>query len=238
MYALRDEDSKPVAERSNDKRLLRDLGLGTASLEREADVELDTRTPSHLRHAMSSVHDVEDLLHVGLAMQRGVQRRVADACSELSMCKDVCVSPDGARKVRVDGARETVVPERIARDAPRAEILCGKHAPRRHDANQCVERGLVWILPHAVLIVGHRDKEEEDEQCTCPMTPPNCPSSTHLKSCRGASAGLPAISRSWSLEAASVDYVLSEHLGQTRLSMRPTEARQSAGRFPDSWPRR
>ena len=88
-----------------------------------------------------------------------MERDVGDGSGELTVREDVCgvigdgsveggergqggrrclrtgVAPDRTREMRVDRTCEPVMPKRVSGNAPRAEILGRKHAPRRHDAN-------------------------------------------------------------------------------------------------------
>jgi len=41
---------------------------------------------------------------------------IPDGSRELAMGKDISISPNGTRKMRVDGARETIMSKRIASD--------------------------------------------------------------------------------------------------------------------------
>ena len=64
-----------------------------------------------------------------------------------------CITSDRTGKVCVYRARESIVAKSIPADAPRAKVLGGEHAPRSHDPDEGVERGLVWVLHQACVYV-------------------------------------------------------------------------------------
>lgn len=56
------------------------------------------------------------------------------------------IASDGTRKMRVNGACQTVMPERIPAHAAGAEVLRRQHAARCHDANEGIECWLGGVL--------------------------------------------------------------------------------------------
>lgn len=59
------------------------------------------------------------------------------------------VSPNRAGKVRVYGTCQAIVTKSVLPNASRAEILCRKHAPGRHDADKGVESRFLCVLASA-----------------------------------------------------------------------------------------
>lgn len=108
-----DKYGETITERANDKCLFADcadlLHFG-ASLECEADVELNGSTACHLGKAMSLVHIVEDALNVLLGLPGRMQWGVVDCSGQLSMNQNIGVSANGRCKVGVDVCRKTIMP--------------------------------------------------------------------------------------------------------------------------------
>ena len=73
---LGNKHAHAVPERPNDESVLQHRPTLPTGLQRKPNVELDTRTTRHLRHAMPPVHDIQHALDVRLGVQTGVQRRV------------------------------------------------------------------------------------------------------------------------------------------------------------------
>ena len=70
---------------------------------------------------------------------------VPDRRGELSMGDDVGVAADGRREVRVNLAREAIVPEFGIPLGAGAKILGGEHTAGGEDADQCVEEGFLGV---------------------------------------------------------------------------------------------
>ena len=73
-------------------------------------------------------------------------REVSGRCVKTIKCLLTSITPNRTREMRVNRAGKAIVSKRVSGDAPGAEILGGKHAPRRHDTNQGVECRCRWIL--------------------------------------------------------------------------------------------
>jgi hypothetical protein len=107
---------------------------------RRASLSEETHAECY-RRSLPRVADAREHLECFLATMRARGNTVLTS-----------ISPNGACKVRVNCTSQAVVSKSLFGHAPRAEILCGQHATRRHNPDKCVECRLFAILQPTISV--------------------------------------------------------------------------------------
>jgi hypothetical protein len=157
--ALRNKDRQPVPERPNDIRLRTSLPLSLHTrllkllqrilllpLQRQRNIELNTRPRCSLRTPMPLIDSLKRLVDPVARLQSGVERLTGNGSGELTMNEDIGVPTDGGGEMGVDGRGETVMSEGRGGLRAGAEVLGGEHAASCHDADEGVEGGEGGVL--------------------------------------------------------------------------------------------